>query len=247
MALNAHPGVEGSALSITATGYRRGAMAAIPALDGEVRNRLDARRAAYQASGLRPMLFIETLPHGEKMALLAELVAISLNVRESRITSLRHAARAEAAEIAALCGADIANHWTPDAAYLAVHSKRQLLELLEDMGVEDDCAKTLKKDELVAFVAEAAAERRWAPSSLAWDRAIAANGDDAPEASDAGRGPGEVESPEGTAIAAEGSESLGPTGSRLFVRRRRRREGRGGRARRDWREAPSAAGDRTPP
>lgn len=82
------------------------------------------------------------------------------------------AARAEAAEIAALCGADISAHWTPDAAYLAVHSKKQLLALLEEMGVEDDRAKVLKKDDLVAFVAESAAERQWAPSALAWDRTV---------------------------------------------------------------------------
>ena len=200
LALNGHAGVEGSASSVTATGYRRGSTPAIPALDGEVRHRLDVRRVAYRASGLRPILFVETLPHGEKMAMLAELVAISLNVREARTTSLRHGARAEAAEIAALCGADIANHWTPDTAYLAVHSKRQLLALLQEMGAEDDRAKTLKKDELVAFVAEAAVERRWAPSVLAWDHAVA--GDDAPEAPDDERDAGEVEPPQATAIAA---------------------------------------------
>jgi ParB family chromosome partitioning protein len=104
------------------------------------------------------------------MALMAELVAISLNVREARTTSLRHAARAEAAEIAALCGADISAHWTPDAAFLAVHSKKQLSDLLEEMAVEDDRAKSLKKDDLVTFVAEAAAARQWAPAALAWDR-----------------------------------------------------------------------------
>jgi ParB family chromosome partitioning protein len=119
---------------------------------------------------LRPIPWVETLAHGEKMALMAELVAISLNVREARTTSVRHAARAEAAEIAALCGADISAHWTPDDAYLGVHSKKQLTGLLEEMGVEDDRAKTLKKDDLVTFVAEAAAERQWAPSALSWDR-----------------------------------------------------------------------------
>ena len=38
------------------------------------------------------------------------------------------------------------------------------------MGVEDDRAKAFKKDDLVTFVAEAAAERQWAPGALAWDR-----------------------------------------------------------------------------
>jgi ParB family chromosome partitioning protein len=170
LALHSSGSAEESAAAINATAYRRGTTPAIPALDGEVRARLDARRAAYKASGLRPIPWVETLAHGDKMALLAELVAISLNVREGRTTSLRHAARAEAAEIAALCGADISAHWTPDDAYLAVHSKKQLSALLEEMEVEDDRAKTLKKDDLVTFVAEAAAERQWAPAALAWDR-----------------------------------------------------------------------------
>lgn len=157
-----------SALVVSATGYRRGQTAAIPALDGEVRGRLEQRRAAYLASGLRPIGWVESLAHGERMALLAELVAISLNVREERTTSLRRAARAEAAEIAELCGADISAHWTPDVGYLSVHPKKQLLALLDDMGVDDARVKTLKKDELVAFVAEVAAERGWAPTVLSW-------------------------------------------------------------------------------
>jgi ParB family chromosome partitioning protein len=135
-----------------------------------VKARLDARRGAYRASGLRPITWVETLPHGEKMALLAELIAISLNLCETRTSSIRHAARAEAAEIATLCGADIAARWTPDQPYLAVHSKKQLFALMAEMGVEDDRASGLKKDHLVEFVAEAAAERSWAPGALAWDR-----------------------------------------------------------------------------
>jgi len=172
-----------SALQISATRYARPEATPIAALDGEVRTRLDARRSAYKASGLRPIPWVETLPHGEKMALLAELTAISLDLRESRTTSLRDAARAEAAEIAALCGADIAAHWTPDDPFLAVHSKKQLLALLDEMRVEDDRARSLKKDDLVAFVGEAAAERQWAPAILSWDRALAEGPED--EASDA--------------------------------------------------------------
>ena len=45
--------------------------------------------------------------------------------------------------------------------------------MLEEMEVEDDRAKTLKKDALVTFVAEAAAERQWAPAMLSWDRSAA--------------------------------------------------------------------------
>ena len=186
LALHSAGSLDAAALQISGVRYSRGSTAPIPALDGEVRDRLDARRAAYKASGLRPITWVETLAHGEKMALLAELTAVSLNLREARTSSIRNAARAEAAEIAALCGADISAHWTPDAAYLAVHSKKQLLALLEEMGVEDDRAKTLKKDDLVAFVAECAAERQWAPAALAWDRVEAAEGDEAETAGDDG-------------------------------------------------------------
>jgi ParB family chromosome partitioning protein len=163
LALQSSGDLQGSALQIAATRYSRGTMPPIAALDGEVKARLDARRAAYKASGLRPITWARTLPHGEKMALLAELTALSLNLREPRTSMIRHGARAEAAEIAALCGADISAHWTPDQPYLGVHSKKQLFALLDEM-------KGLKKDHLVDFVAEAAAERSWAPAALSWDR-----------------------------------------------------------------------------
>lgn len=172
LALHSSGGLDASALQISGVRYSRGSTPPIAALDGEVKARLDAKRAAYKASGLRPITWVETLAHGEKMALLAELTAISLNLREARTSMIRHGARAEAAEIAALCGADISAHWTPDAGYLAVHSKKQLLALLDEMEAEDDRAKTLKKDDLVAFVGEAAAERQWAPAALAWDRPV---------------------------------------------------------------------------
>jgi ParB family chromosome partitioning protein len=169
LALHSSGNLEESALQIGAVAYRRGTTAPIATLDGEVLSRLAARRAAYKASGLRPILWIETLPHGEKMALLAELTAISLNLREPRTTSIRAGARAEAAEISALCAADISAHWTPDEPYLAVHSKTQLGGLLDDMRVEDDRTKGMKKPELVTFVVEAAAERQWAPANLSWE------------------------------------------------------------------------------
>ncbi len=181
LALQSAGSLESSAAQISATRYSRGSTSPIAGLDGEVKTRLDARRAAYKASGLRPIAWVETLPHGEKMALMAELTAISLNLREARTTSLRSAARAEAAEIAALCGADICAHWTPDQAYLAGHSKKQLTALLAEMGVEDDRAKTLKKDDLVTFVAEAAAERQWAPAALSWETPVAEDTDEAGE------------------------------------------------------------------
>jgi ParB family chromosome partitioning protein len=197
LALHGSGSLDESAAAISATAYRRGTTPPIPTLDGEVYARLEARRAAYKASGLRPILWAETLPHGEKMALLAELVAISLNIRESRTTSLRASARAEAAEIAVLCAADISAHWTPDQGYLAIHSKAQLAGLLDEMGVEDDRAKALKKPELVGFVGDAAAERQWAPAVLSWDRSDKAEPEDG--AADAA-----AETAADTAEAAEG-------------------------------------------
>jgi ParB family chromosome partitioning protein len=170
LALYASGSLEESACAISATGYRRVGFPTIAALDGDVRCRLEAHRTAYLASGLRPIGWVESLTEAEKLALLAELVAISLNLREPRTDRLRPAARAEAAEIAALCHADIAAHWSPDAAYLTTHSKPQLMGLLTEMDGADDRAKDLKKDELVTFVAQSAAERSWAPAALSWDR-----------------------------------------------------------------------------
>ncbi|CAN7654851.1 ParB N-terminal domain-containing protein [Phenylobacterium sp. LjRoot225] len=162
-----------SALKIDATAYSRRSTPVIAALDGEVRARLAARRDAYRASGLRPIAWVDSLPHGEKMALLAELTAMSLDVREERKDMIRRSARAEAAEIAHLCTADITVHWTPDAAFLGFHTKKQLIELLDEMQVEDARATSLKKDDLVPFVVDACAERQWAPKVLSWQLAPA--------------------------------------------------------------------------
>lgn len=202
LALHASGGLESSAAQISATRYSRGTTPPIAVLDGDVRDRLGARRAAYKASGLRPITWVETLPHGEKMALMAELTAISLNLREARTTSLRHGARAEAAEIAALCGGDISAHWTPDQAYLTVHSKKQLLALLDEMDAADDRAKTLKKADLVTFVTEAVAERQWAPKALSWDGEVPLDAVDAARADDTTAEADEPENPDVTGTDA---------------------------------------------
>lgn len=157
-----------SALAILATGFNPTGGRVIEALDGEVRQRLDDRRAAWQASGETVIAWIHALPHGEKMGLLAELTAVSLDVREERTFQIRHSARAEAAELAALCNAEITLHWTPDAPFLQPHSKGLLMSMLETMGSEDERARTLKKSELVDWVVEQAAARTWAPASLSW-------------------------------------------------------------------------------
>jgi ParB family chromosome partitioning protein len=177
LALRGMSRVSESALTIEAAAYARTGVPPIPALDGEVYERLAARREAYLASGLRPIGFVDSLPHGEKMALLAELVAVSLDLKEVRNTLIRRSARAEAVEIAALCDADLSAHWCADGPFLALHSKKQLLAMLAAMEVQDERAASLKKDDLVTLVGDAAAERRWAPAGLSWTLA-AADADD---------------------------------------------------------------------
>ncbi|CAN5372704.1 hypothetical protein BH10PSE2_BH10PSE2_04380 [soil metagenome] len=171
-----------SALAITAIGFNPANGRVIEALDGDVRRRLEDRRTAWEASGETVIAWVHGLPHGDKIGLLAELTAISLDVREEKTFSIRRSARAEAAELAALCQADITLHWTPDVPFLQPHSKGLLTGMLETMGAEDERAKTLRKTELVDWVAEQAANRTWAPAALSWAAPIDA--DAAPDAPD---------------------------------------------------------------
>jgi len=159
------------------------------------------------------------------MALLAELVAVTVNLREERKDRIQQGARAEAGEIADLCGYDIAQHWTPDSAYLAVHTKKQLQALLTEMGIDDPRAAALKKDELVTFVAEAAAERRFAPRALAWLAAPSSPDPDGSDTFTAIPPASTVPSTMGLLPKSQAARSL-PTGGRAdssaFVNRHRR-------------------------
>lgn len=157
-----------SALALTVSSFNPVGGRVVDALDGEVRQRLDGRRADWEASGRTVIGWIHGLAHGDKMALLAELTALSLDLRETRTTLIRSAARAEAAELAALSGADISLHWTPDAEFLRSHSKALLLGMLQDMGDADPRSAALKKADLVESVAVRAAETVWAPRCLNW-------------------------------------------------------------------------------
>ena len=157
-----------SALALTATAFRPVGGRVIDALDGDVRQRLDVRRALWEASGQTVIAWVHGLAHGDKMGLLAELTALTLDIREERTTLIRRSARAEAAELADLCDADITLHWTPDAEFLKPHSKPLLLKMLEAMDRSDVRAGLLKKSDLIPWVEENAAEARWAPSSLSW-------------------------------------------------------------------------------
>lgn len=200
LALDGARSTESSALALTAAPYARPKQEPVEALDGEVRRRLAERRAAWKASGQRPIPWIAELPHGERMALLAELVALRLDVRESKTTTLRPAARAEAVEIAGLTCADVAAYWTPDEPFLKVHRKKHLLAMLETMGAADDRARTLKHDELVQFVVERAAERGWAPAEVGWTV----------EAPDTGETSAESPSGEGSEYADEAANAEKP-------------------------------------
>lgn len=160
-----------SALALSASAFKPVGGRVIEALDGEVRQRLDERRAAWEGSGRTVIAWVHDLAHGDKMALLAELVALTLDVREERTSLIRRAARAEAAELSDLCGADISQYWTPDLDFLRVHSKPLLLKMLADMGDDDPRSAALRKTELVEWTAEQAALRTWAPSVLSWSAA----------------------------------------------------------------------------
>lgn len=160
-----------SALALVATAFKPTGGRVIDALDGAVRQRLDDRRAAWEASGQTVIAWVHALAHDDKMGLLAELTALTLDLREERTTLIRRAARAEAAELAALCGADITRHWTPDAEFLKAHSRPLLLQMLDEMDRADARAPLLKKADLIPWVAENAAETRWAPACLSWSAA----------------------------------------------------------------------------
>lgn len=199
-----------SALALTATAFKPTGGRVIETLDGDVRQRLDRRRAAWEASGQTVIAWVHGLAHGDKMALLAELTALTLDLREERTSLIRRAARAEAAELAELCGAEITLHWTPDADFLKPHSKTLLLGMLVDMGAEDVRAGALRKTELIPWVEEKAAEKVWAPSSLSWtvapetgtaDETPPDDEEDADDATDPEAGAGAFEvTPAGEAI-----------------------------------------------
>ena len=205
-----------SALAILATGFNPAGGRVIESLDGEVRRRLDDRRADFEASGETVVGWIHGLPHGEKMGLLAELTAISLDVREERTSLIRRAARSEATELAALCAADITLYWTPDAPFLQPHSKGLLLGMLEAMGTDDERAKSLRKTELVDWVAEQAASRTWAPASLSFAAALedgagmTLDGPDEPDGADDAGDRSEDDGVGTLAVTAAGEAALEP-------------------------------------
>lgn len=176
-----------SALRVRAEVFSPDGGRVIEPLDGVVRQRLDARRADWEASGLTLIGWVHGLDDEQRAAFLAELTSLTLDLREERTSLIRRMARAEAAELAALSGADLTRDWTPDAAFLGSHSKALLLGMLDEMGQGDGRATALKKPELVALVAERAAALRWAPAALSWtstpdvkapaERPVAGDGD----------------------------------------------------------------------
>ncbi|RAK67797.1 ParB/RepB/Spo0J family partition protein [Phenylobacterium kunshanense] len=198
------------ALSLAAEAYSRARTPAIPELDGEVRRRLADRREAWVASGLSPIAWVAALDAETRMALLAELAALSLDLREERTTSVRRGARAEAVEIAALCHADVTRHWTPDAMFLAAHPKAKLLAMLAEMGAEAPLAAGARKDELVALVAERAAERRWAPAYLSWAAEPPQAGDDDEPPPDAPDGSPDAEAAGQPEVEPSASDDAAP-------------------------------------
>ena len=220
-----------AALTITASDFSPCGGRIVEVLDGAVRERLDERRRAWEASGLTIIAWVHAMDLGDRLGLLAELTALSLDLREDRTSLARKAARSEAAEIADLCDADIARWWTPDGAYLRPHSREQLLTMLERMGAETDAAARLRKGDLVAWTEDQARARTWAPTCLSWAldpdevtdagdaHALDADADaKAPDAGDEGGPPDEgQEAGDGAEAGREAVEDETTSGVGVFV------------------------------
>lgn len=171
-----------SGLTITAQVFSPRDGQVIAPLDGVVHERLDDRRAAWEASGQTLVRWVHGLGDDDRSAFLAELVALTLDLTEARTDALRSTARAEACELAELAGADLTRHWTPDADFLAAHPKALLLGMLEAMGKAPPSGAAPGKADLVLLVESTAAARGWAPAVLSWAPAAEdAEGDSAVE------------------------------------------------------------------
>ncbi|CAM2918343.1 ParB/RepB/Spo0J family partition protein [Brevundimonas diminuta] len=169
-----------SGLTITAQVFSPRDGQVIASLDGVVRERLDDRRAAWEASGQTLVRWVHGLDDEDRSAFLADLVALTLDLTEARTDALRSTARAEACELAELARADIARHWTPDADFLNAHPKGLLLGMLEAMGKAAPSGAAPGKADLVLLVEATAAARGWAPAVLSWGPAVeTAQGDPA--------------------------------------------------------------------
>lgn len=179
-----------SALTVTAEVFNPKGGRVIPSLDGVVRQRLDERRATWEGSGLTLVRWVHGLEDADRLAFLADLTALTLDLREERTSLIRGPARAEASELAELSGARITRHWTPDAAFLAAHSKAMLLAMLAAMGKAAPAGAAPGKADLVTLVEATAAARNWAPAALSW---TAEGGEEsagyAPDDPDAGGAP----------------------------------------------------------
>ena len=203
-----------SALAVSGSAFNPSGGRAVEGLDGAVRERLDERRRAWEATGLTMIAWVHGLDPVDRMGLLAELTALSLDLREERTSLVRSAARAEAAELADLCDADIARWWTPDGAYLRPHSREQLLTMLERMGAETEAPARMRKGDLVAWTEDQARARSWAPACLSWSLALEDVGgalDATPPDAEADSRPddGEAEDPEADDPAADAEATWG--------------------------------------
>jgi len=192
-----------SALTLTGQlfGPRDGRV--IDALDGVVRRRLDDRRGLWEASGQTLIAWVHGLEDPDRSACLADLTALTLDLTETHTTTIRHAARAEAAELAALSGAAIGRHWTPDTVFLAAHSKGLLRAMLQSMG-EASPSGAPGKGDLIALVQAVAAARGWTPSALSWAVAPEGSGSAETDAAPAGSDRVEDHAPEDEAEGGDG-------------------------------------------
>lgn len=140
----------------------------IPELDGEVRLRVRAWKDRLVESQKRPIAFVHGLSHADRMQLITDLVALSLDLKEPGTGSVSSSRRADAAEIKELLGSDISRHWTPDAEFLNAHPKGLLMKMADDLELDTTSLSKAKKHEIVVAVEEAAKSAGYVPKGLDW-------------------------------------------------------------------------------
>ncbi len=131
--------------------------------------RLKDYRTEYQASGLYPFEWVQTLPLPAKLDLLALITALQVDTYEGKNNELRLDARAEAAHIARAIDHDPRDYYTPDAAFYGECSKKQLLQFLADMGEDTAPYQKTKRPDLAETVATLAAKRNFIPPAFIFE------------------------------------------------------------------------------
>ncbi|MFP1132617.1 ParB/RepB/Spo0J family partition protein [Asticcacaulis sp. W401b] len=135
-------------------------------LDQPVLTRLQRFRDAYESSGQHPFEWVSSLDPNLKLELLALITALQIDMSESRTDYVRPAARAEAILIAAAIGHDFKDHLAVEPEFYASFSKKALLAIIGQMGLDPDEFSVLKRGALAETVHQLAFERGYIPPAL---------------------------------------------------------------------------------